>query len=112
MGDFKVHDRLVRATDEKLSKCGDALEATTKDFDANCNELKDSLNDLNSVKASKQDIEIKYEKLVEDHQNVRMKLSEVETKSEECERNMVKLEKENEKITQGLEDEVSQLMML
>jgi len=124
--DFIVHDRLVRATDEKLSKCGDALEAITKDFDANCNELKNSLNDLNSVKASKQDIEIKYEKLVEDHQNVRMKLSEVETKSEECERKLVKLEKENEKlyedwtseksknetVTQGLEDEVSQLMML
>jgi len=124
--DFKVHDRLVRATDEKLSKCGDALEAITKDFDANRNELKITLDDLNSVKASKQELEIKYEKLVEDHQTVRRKLSEVETKSEECERNLVKLEKENEKlyedwtnekskndtVTQGLEDEVSQLMML
>ena len=105
--DFKVHDRLVRATDEKLSKCGDALETITKDFDANCNELKNSLNDLNSVKASKQDIETKYEKLVEDHQNIRMKLSEVETKSEECERNLVKLEKENEKLYEDWTSEKS-----
>merc|ERR1711925_57277 len=121
-----AHSRLVKATDDKLSKCEDALDATKKDFDANRQELKVTVADLNSLKASKLEIDLKYDKLVEDHEKICLKLSEVEMQSEECERSLAKLEKENEKlhadwtsekaknetVVQGLEDEVSQLMML
>merc|ERR1719318_965202 len=124
--DFSDHSRLVKATDDKLSKCEDVLDATKKDFDANRLELKVTVDELNSLKASKLEIDLKYDRLVEDHENIRLKLSEVEMQCEECERTLAKLEKENEKlhadwtsekaknetVVQGLEDEVSQLMML
>jgi len=124
--DFSAHSRLVKATDDKLSKCEDALDVAKQDFDANRLELKVTLDELSSLKASKLEIGLKYDKLVEDHEKIRIKLSEEEMKSEECERALAKLEKENEKlfadwtsekaknenVVQGLEDEVSQLMML
>merc|ERR1719318_1896090 len=96
--DFMAHSRLVKATDDKLSKCEDALDATKKDFDANRQELKVTADELNSLKASKLEIDLKYDKLVEDHEKICLKLSEVEMQSEECKRTLAKLEKENEKL--------------
>eukprot|EP00092_Neocalanus_flemingeri_P001082 GFUD01001153.1.p1 GENE.GFUD01001153.1~~GFUD01001153.1.p1 ORF type:complete len:1008 (-),score=286.55 GFUD01001153.1:32-3055(-) len=124
--DFKNHNRLVQATDSTLSKCEAALEATKKDFDVNCQELKTAVDDLNSIKASKQDIDMKYDKLVEAHDITIAKLSEAETRAEERERTVVKLELENEKlfeewtsektknttVVQCFEEEVSELMLL
>eukprot|EP00092_Neocalanus_flemingeri_P035227 GFUD01038331.1.p1 GENE.GFUD01038331.1~~GFUD01038331.1.p1 ORF type:complete len:1003 (-),score=295.18 GFUD01038331.1:65-3073(-) len=124
--DFKNHNRLVQATDSTLSKCEAALEATRKDFDANRQELKTAEYDLNSTKASKQDIDMKYDKLVIAHDMTIAKLSEAETRAEDRERTVVKLEKENEKlfedwtsektknttVVQSFEDEVSELMRL
>eukprot|EP00092_Neocalanus_flemingeri_P020539 GFUD01022252.1.p1 GENE.GFUD01022252.1~~GFUD01022252.1.p1 ORF type:complete len:955 (-),score=272.22 GFUD01022252.1:51-2837(-) len=124
--EFKNHNRFVQATDSTLSKCEAALEATRKDFDANRQELKTAEYDLNSTKASKQEIDMKYDKLVIAHDITIVKLSEAETRAEDRERTVVKLEKENEKlfedwtsektknttVVQGFEDEVSELMRL
>merc|ERR1712096_417154 len=125
-GDFKDHNRLVQATDSTLTKCEAALEALKKDFDVTRRDLTIALNDLNSLKASKQEIDMKYSKLLEDHGNTVSKLSEAETRAECSERTVVKLEQENEKlveeltnektknqtVVQGFEEEVSQLMHL
>jgi len=124
--DFKVSERLVKVSEDKLTRLELALETTRKDFHDNCDELKTALDDLKSIEASKQEMEIKYEKLYEDHQSVAKMLSEAETNAEEAKRNLVKLENENEKLfndleneksknetaTRGLEEEVSELMNL
>eukprot|EP00092_Neocalanus_flemingeri_P024271 GFUD01026320.1.p1 GENE.GFUD01026320.1~~GFUD01026320.1.p1 ORF type:complete len:1005 (-),score=283.64 GFUD01026320.1:54-3068(-) len=124
--DFKNHNRLVQATDSTLSKCEAALEGTKTDFDVNRQELKTAVDYLYSVKASKQDIDMKYDKLVVAHDMTIAKLSEAETRAEERERTVVKLELENEKlfeewtsektknttVVQCFEEEVSELMLL
>merc|ERR1712202_80181 len=124
--DFKDHTRLVQTTDSTLTKCEAALEALKKDFDVNRQDLKVALNDLNSLKASKQEIDMKYFKLVEDQGNTVAKLSEAETRAEFSERSVAKLEQEyeelveeltnektkNQTVVQGFEEEVSQLMLL
>ena len=55
------------------------------------------MDDLNSIKASKQDIDMKYDKLVEDYENVAIKISKEEARAEEGERSVTKLRKENDK---------------
>ena len=84
------------------------------------------MDDLNSIKAYKQDIDLKYDKLVEDYESIAVKISKAEARAEEGERITTKLQKENDKfyaewmeektknqsVAQGLEDEVYQLMLL